>query len=89
MSTPITSDELLPMIRGIVGSLAEVAIQNAALHAAVKNVLSDSFGNLFESHYQAALGILREQWKPLLDKSEGGSSQSLLSILEKFEGPLQ
>jgi hypothetical protein len=89
MSNPITTEELLPLVRGIVGSIAETVIQNAALHAAVKNALSDSFGELFESHYQAALGLLREQWKPLLGTSDVDATKSLLSILEKFEGPVQ
>lgn len=79
----------MPIVRGLVGTIAETAIQNAALRVAVKNALSDSFGELFERHFQAAQDALREQWKPLLGKSGESSSQSLLSILEKFEGPVQ
>ena len=74
----------MPVIRGLLRTVAEALIQTTALQVAMKT----TFG-AFDSHFQSAQAVVRDDWKPFLDSLEGVSPDSLLSILQKFEGPLQ
>jgi hypothetical protein len=84
MPKPITSEELMPILRGLLRAVAEALIQTTALQVSMKTTFA-AFGD----HLESAQAVVREDWKPFLDRLEGVSPDSLLSILQKFEGPLQ